>query len=174
MTPPAKTFWLTGLSGAGKSTIAQALKEQLAAANRPCVLLDGDVVRTGLCADLDFSPAGRAENIRRVAHVCRLFNDTGVTAVVALISPAAEDRRIARQIIGTPSFLEIHIATSLEVCERRDPKGLYSKARAGTIKEFTGISAPYEAPLEPTCRLDTAQTSVAESVAMLYALVNAR
>jgi adenylylsulfate kinase len=173
MTNPANTFWLTGLSGAGKSTIAVALREKFVAANRPCVLLDGDVVRTGLCADLDFSPAGRAENIRRVAHVCRLFNDTGVIAVVALISPAAEDRRIAREIIGTPNFLEIHIATTLEVCESRDPKGLYSKARAGTIKEFTGISAPYETPLAPTCRVDTAHASVAECVAMLYPLASA-
>jgi adenylylsulfate kinase len=173
VTPNTKTFWLTGLSGAGKSTIALALKEQFVATERPCILLDGDIIRTGLCADLDFSPAGRAENIRRVAHVCRLFNDAGVIAVVALISPAAEDRRTARQIIGTPNFLEIHIATSLEVCESRDPKGLYSKARAGMIKEFTGISAPYEAPQEPTCRLDTVQATVAECVATLYPLANA-
>jgi adenylylsulfate kinase len=174
VTSPAKTFWLTGLSGAGKSTIALALRERFVVASSPCVLLDGDVVRTGLCADLDFSPAGRAENIRRVAHVCRLFNDTGVTAVVALISPAAEDRQIARQIISPANFLEIYIATSLEVCESRDPKGLYSKARAGAIKEFTGISAPYEAPLEPTYRLDTANISVAECVAVLYPLANVR
>jgi adenylylsulfate kinase len=160
----ARTFWLTGLSGAGKSTIASALQERLSLAGQHCTLLDGDVLRTGLCADLGFSPESRAENIRRVAHVCRLFNDAGVTAIVALISPYAHDRGTARHIVGESKFLEIHVATSIELCERRDPKGLYAKARAGEIKQFTGISAPYEEPSEPACRLDTGQLALDECV----------
>ncbi|MEC5388192.1 adenylyl-sulfate kinase [Uliginosibacterium sp. H3] len=166
----ARTFWLTGLSGAGKSTIASALQERLTQAGRHCTLLDGDVLRTGLCADLGFSPESRAENIRRVAHVCKLFNDAGVTAIVALISPYAHDRDKARQIIDASKFLEIHVATSIELCERRDPKGLYAKARAGEIKQFTGISAPYEAPVAPSCRLDTGQLALADCVELLCRL----
>ncbi|MDB5815370.1 MAG: cysC [Rhodocyclales bacterium] len=166
----ARTLWLTGLSGAGKSTIAVALKERFEAAGRMSAVLDGDAVRTGLCADLGFSPEARSENIRRVAHVCKLFNDAGLTVIVAMISPYMDDRRNAQIVIGASRFVEVHIATTLEVCERRDPKGLYSKARAGLIPQFTGITAPYEAPATPSCQLDTAVTSVSECVAILYAL----
>lgn len=163
----ARTFWLTGLSGAGKSTIASALHARLSEVDRHCTLLDGDVLRTGLCADLGFSPEARAENIRRVAHVCKLFNDAGVTTIVALISPYIKDRDIARSIIGESKFLEVHIATSIELCERRDPKGLYAKARRGEIEQFTGVTAPYEAPVAPACRLDTAALSLEQCVDML-------
>ena len=169
----AKTIWLTGLSGAGKSTIADALKQRFDMAGQPCVVLDGDRLRTGLCADLGFSHEDRSENIRRVAHVCRLFNDTHVVAIVALISPYAKDRLIAREVIGITRFVEVHIATALEECERRDPKGLYSKARAGLLKEFTGVSAPYEPPTEPACVLDTTKLSVAQCVDTLYRLAGA-
>lgn len=166
----ARTYWLTGLSGAGKSTIATALHARMAEAGLHSTLLDGDILRTGLCADLGFSPEARAENIRRVAHVCKLFNDASVTTIVALISPATADRETARQIVGPSRFLEIHVATSLDVCEKRDPKGLYAKARAGQIKEFTGISAPYQVPSAPAIRLDTAQTPLADCVALLLSL----
>ncbi len=169
MHPP--TFWLTGLSGAGKSTIAQALKVRLGEAQRACVVLDGDHLRSGLCADLGFSPQDRAENIRRVAHVCRLFNDNGLIVIVALISPYARDRALACDIIGPEHFLEVHIATSLQTCESRDPKGLYRKARAGLLKEFTGISAPYEAPANPACALDTVALSLDQCVSQLHALL---
>ncbi|MDB5800486.1 MAG: cysc1 [Rhodocyclales bacterium] len=166
----AKTFWLTGLSGAGKSTIAVALKERFDTTGRLCAVLDGDAVRTGLCADLGFSPEARSENIRRVAHVCKLFNDNGLTVIVAMISPYADDRRNAQAVIGEQRFIEVHVATTLEICERRDPKGLYSKARAGLIPQFTGITAPYEAPAMPASLLDTASLSVTECVAALYSL----
>lgn len=171
MLPP--TFWLTGLSGAGKSTIAQALKAHLGELRHACVVLDGDHLRSGLCADLGFSPQDRAENIRRVAHVCRLFNDNGLIVIVALISPYAKDRSLAREIIGSERFLEVHIATSLQACEARDPKGLYRKARAGVLKEFTGISAPYEAPENPVCALDTIAFSLEQCVSKLSALLDA-
>ncbi len=166
------TVWLTGLSGAGKSTIAGALAADLASRGARCHVLDGDTVRTGLCRDLGFSNADRAENIRRVAEVARLFNEAGLIAIVALISPLARDRQIARAICGEARFVEVHVSTSLAVCEARDPKGLYRKARAGQLPNFTGLDAPYEAPHAAALALDTAQTSLAECVARTVALLS--
>lgn len=169
-----KTVWLTGLSGAGKSTLAVALKNRLAESATRCVVLDGDILRSGLCADLGFSPKDRSENIRRVAHLCKLFNNEGLHVIVALISPYAQDRLLARHIIGGKAFLEIHVATSLAECERRDVKGLYAKARKGEIGQFTGVSAPYEAPTQADCVLDTAQLSVTQCVDSLHAMIQGR
>jgi adenylyl-sulfate kinase len=149
------TLWFTGLSGAGKSTLALAVRERLLGAGNVCFVLDGDVVRSGLNRDLGYSPADRKENIRRIAEVSRLFNEAGVVTIAALISPYREDREIARAIIGTDRFVETHLAADLETCERRDPKGLYARARKGLIPEFTGISAPYEPPLTPELSVPT-------------------
>ncbi len=149
------TVWFTGLSGSGKSTVAAELERALVAAGRPAYLLDGDNLRHGLNADLGFSAADRSENIRRVGEVARLFADAGVVALVPVISPYRTDRDRARAIheaVGVP-FVEVFVDTPLEVCEARDPKGLYAKARAGEIKGFTGIDDPYEAPLRPDLRL---------------------
>jgi bifunctional enzyme CysN/CysC len=149
------TVWFTGLSGSGKSTVAAELERALVAVGRPAYLLDGDNLRHGLNADLGFSAADRSENIRRVGEVARLFADAGVVALVPVISPYRTDRDRARTIheaVGVP-FVEVFVDTPLEVCEARDPKGLYAKARAGEIKGFTGIDDPYEAPLRPDLRL---------------------
>jgi bifunctional enzyme CysN/CysC len=149
------TVWFTGLSGSGKSTVAAELERALVAAGRPAYLLDGDNLRHGLNADLGFTSADRSENIRRVGEVARLFADAGVVALVPVISPYRADRDRARAIheaVGVP-FVEVFVDTPLEVCEARDPKGLYAKARAGEIKGFTGIDDPYEAPLRPDLRL---------------------
>jgi adenylylsulfate kinase len=161
-------LWMTGLSGAGKSTLANALKEQLEAERALVTVLDGDVLRTGLNAGLGFSGADRHENIRRAAEVAALFNNAGFVVVCALISPAAAHRDLARTIIGD-RFFEVHIHSDLEVCESRDPKGLYAKARKGQLTEFTGISSPYEAPLSPDLTIDTARSTIDESVAKLQA-----
>jgi adenylylsulfate kinase len=161
-------LWMTGLSGAGKSTLANALKEQLEAERALVTVLDGDVLRTGLNAGLGFSGADRHENIRRAAEVAALFNNAGFVVVCALISPAAAHRDLARTIIGD-RFFEVHIHSDLEVCESRDPKGLYAKARNGQLTEFTGISSPYEAPLSPDLTIDTARSTIDESVAKLQA-----
>ena len=149
------TVWFTALSGSGKSTVAVELERALVAAGRPAYLLDGDNLRHGLNADLGFSAADRSENIRRVSEVARLFADAGVVALVPVISPYRADRDRARAIheaVGVP-FVEVFVDTPLDVCEARDPKGLYAKARAGEIKGFTGIDDPYEAPLRPDLRL---------------------
>jgi len=148
-------FWLTGLPGSGKSTIARAVESELVAAGLRTTVLDGDTLRAGLCSDLGFSPEDRRENIRRTAHVARLLAESGQAVIVALVSPLIEDRALAAQIIGE-GFHEVHVDTALAVCETRDPKGLYAAARAGRIKDFTGVSAPYEAPLTPGLRLETA------------------
>ena len=149
------TVWLTGLSGSGKSTIAYEVERQLTAAGHLCVVLDGDNVRHGLNRDLGFSADDRTENIRRIAEVARLMNGTGVIAITSFISPYRKDRRDARDIIGEDCFTEVHVDASLEVCERRDPKGLYKKVRAGEIPQFTGITDPYEAPEKPELQLAT-------------------
>jgi adenylyl-sulfate kinase len=149
------TLWFTGLSGAGKSTLALAVRERLLEAGTVCFVQDGDVVRGGLNRDLGYSPVDRKENIRRIAEVSRLFNEAGVVTIAALISPYREDREMARAIIGADRFVETHLAADLETCERRDPKGLYARARKGLIPEFTGISAPYEPPLNPELSVPT-------------------
>jgi len=137
-------------------------------------VLDGDNIRQGLNRDLGFSPTDRKENIRRIAEVAKLFNDAGLLVITAFISPYREDRDAAREIIGRSRFFEVYLDASVEVCERRDPKGLYAKARAGQIPEFTGISAPYEPPLAPELVLDTAAFSLDESVARLFDLLSER
>lgn len=168
------TVWLTGLSGSGKSTIAMALEELLVAGGQSAYVLDGDNLRHGLNGDLGFSPADRSENVRRVGEVARLFADAGVVAVVPLISPYRADRDRAREAhvaAGVP-FFEVFVDTPIEVCEERDPKGLYAKARAGEITGFTGIDDPYEAPLAPELRLapgDGDPAAMAVSVAGLLA-----
>ncbi len=158
------TVWLTGLSGSGKSSIAFELERQLLAARHLAHVLDGDNMRHGLNRDLGFSPQDRSENIRRIAEVARLFNDAGVIVIAAFISPYRLDRQMAREIVGAERFLETHLCASLDVCEQRDPKGLYRKARDGAIADFTGVSAPYEVPLAASLTLDTGSLSLEESV----------
>ncbi|MBN1941939.1 MAG: sulfate adenylyltransferase subunit CysN [Phycisphaerae bacterium] len=157
-----RTYWLTGLSGSGKSTLAYELERKFFEAGRPCYVLDGDNVRHGLNRDLGFRPEDRTENIRRVAEVARLFNEAGLTVVTAFISPYQTDRETARRIIGPERFIEVHLATPLAVCEQRDPKGLYAKARQGEIPNFSGVSAPYEEPTHPEFRFDTSVTDIDE------------
>ena len=149
-------LWFTGLSGSGKSTLARAVEARLQAMGRLSYVLDGDNLRTGLCANLGFSPEDRSENIRRVGELAALFVDAGVITLTAFISPYRSDRELARKAVGVERFLEVFLDVSLATCEARDPKGLYQKARAGELSEFTGISAPYEAPKHPTLRIDGA------------------
>jgi adenylyl-sulfate kinase len=149
------TIWLTGLSGAGKSTLAFLLERQMIAKGHLCYVLDGDNVRHGLSRDLGFSDLDRTENIRRIAEVARLMNDAGLIVITAFISPLRSDREMAKKIIGQ-AYREIFVSTAIEVCESRDPKGLYQKARQGLVKDFTGVSAPYEMPTNPSLTLDTA------------------
>lgn len=159
----AATVWLTGLSGAGKSTLACALEKKLMAAGHMAYVLDGDNLRHHLNRDLGFSPEDRRENIRRSAEVARLMNDAGLIVICAFISPLRSDRELARDIIGGGNFVETHVSTPCAVCEERDPKGLYKKARAGLIPEFTGVSAPYEVPLDPAMSLDTGALSLEQA-----------
>lgn len=161
------TVWLTGLSGSGKSTLAYALEKQLVNDGHLAYVLDGDNIRHGLSKDIGFSPEYRHENIRRIAEVAKLFNDAGVLVIAAFISPYLRDRAMAREIVGTERFLEVHLNADLSVCESRDPKGLYKKAREGLISEFTGVSAPYEVPENAELHIDSASLSVAESVARM-------
>jgi len=158
------TVWLTGLSGAGKSTIAFELERRLMSEGRFAFVLDGDNVRHGLSRDLGFSPQDRTENIRRIAEVAKLFNDAGLIVITAFISPYRQDRATARKIIGEERFIETHLCAAISVCEERDPKGLYKKARAGSISDFTGITAPYEAPEGDELSIDTGRLTVEESV----------
>ena len=158
-------LWFTGLSGAGKSTIANAVERQLHAAGKHTYILDGDNIRHGLNNDLGFSPEDRTENIRRIGEVAKLFTDGGVLNLTAFISPYRSDRDRVRSIMGEGDFIEVHVDCPVEECERRDVKGLYAKARAGKIPEFTGISAPYEAPEKPEIVLETAKLSEEQSVA---------
>jgi len=164
---PGCVVWLTGLSGSGKSTIGAELERELFNRGQHAYMLDGDNVRHGLCSDLAFSPKDRKENIRRLGEVARLFADAGTVSITAFISPYRSDRDLARSIAPEGRFIEVHLDTPLDVCEQRDPKGLYAKARAGEIKDFTGISAPYEAPLKPEVTLDTGRLSVDECVAKI-------
>jgi adenylylsulfate kinase len=157
-------IWLTGLSGSGKSTIAVAVEAELVKRGRLAYVLDGDNVRHGLNANLGFSPEDRTENIRRIAEVAKLFTDCGVIVLTSFISPYRDDRNAARAIFDEGDFLEVHVDADVDTCESRDPKGLYKKARAGEIPEFTGISAPYEAPEKPELVVDTAALSLEESV----------
>jgi bifunctional enzyme CysN/CysC len=168
------TIWLTGLSGSGKSTLAFELERRLIASGHTCFVLDGDNIRHGLNRDLGFSPQDRRENIRRIAEVAKLMNDAGIIVITAFISPYAEDRETARGVIGSQRFLETYLAADVATCERRDPKGLYAKARSGAISEFTGVSAPYQPPSAPDLVLETGQHGVDECVERLLAVVAAR
>jgi len=165
------TIWLTGLSGSGKSTIGFALERRLMDLGHGCYMLDGDNIRHRLNRDLGFSPKDRTENIRRISEVCRLMNNAGLIVISAFISPYREDRSMAREIIGSDAFLEVHVNTPIQVCESRDPKGLYRKARAGEISGFTGITAPYEPPDDPALSLDTSSLEINNCVKKLMELL---
>jgi len=163
----AATIWFTGLSASGKSTLAYEAERRLHDLGHASFVLDGDNIRHGLSRDLTFSPENRKENIRRIAEVAKLFNDAGIVLITAFISPYRDDRAMASDILGPERFIEVHLAADLAICEQRDPRGLYRKARAGEIPGFTGISAPYEVPENPTIRLDTGLLSVEESMSRL-------
>lgn len=164
-------IWFTGLSGSGKSTVAIALERELHKRGLMCRILDGDNIRSGINNNLGFSEADRVENIRRIAEVAKLFVDTGIITIAAFISPSNDIRRMAAEIIGRKDFLEVYVSTPLEECERRDVKGLYAKARAGLVRNFTGISAPFEVPENPDLELDTSKLTLEESVNALLEMV---
>ncbi|MFM7434756.1 MAG: adenylyl-sulfate kinase [Vulcanococcus sp.] len=160
-------LWFTGLSGSGKSTLANAVNAALFEQGLACYVLDGDNIRHGLCKDLGFTDADREENIRRIGEVSKLFLDAGVVVLTAFVSPFKADRDRARALVAAGDFIEIHCAADLDVCEQRDTKGLYAKARAGEIKDFTGISSPYEAPEAPELRVDTGSQTLEQSVELV-------
>lgn len=164
-----RLIWFTGLSGSGKSTLANALEVYLHNQGVPTYLLDGDNIRAGLNKDLDFSEESRKENIRRIAEVSKLFLDAGVVVLTAFISPFASDRQAARDLVGAENFIEVYVECPLEVCEQRDVKGLYAKARRGEIPNFTGITSPFEAPETPNVKVNTAEN---ELDACLKQLIN--
>ena len=167
----AKLIWFTGLSGSGKSTLAIGLEAELHKLGFKTYLLDGDTIRSGLNRDLGFDEAGRVENIRRIGEVCNLFLDAGIIVLSAFISPFKSDREKVRKIVGAENHLEVFVDAPLEVCEQRDVKGLYRKARAGELKQFTGIDSPYEAPENPDIVLPTHKLSVEESLQQLQRMV---
>lgn len=174
LSPPSPVVWLTGLSGAGKTTVATALKARLQHQGHATALLDGDELRTGLCRDLGFSAADRTENTRRVSEVAKLLHEAGLVTLVALISPFAKDREAARDLIG-PGFIEVFVDASQAVCERRDPKGLYARARHGGNPLMSGMGSPYEPPETPEIRLDgTGALSVEEQVDLLMEYLHHR
>lgn len=163
--------WFTGLSGSGKSTIAIALERELHRRGLLCRILDGDNIRSGINNNLGFSEEDRVENIRRIAEVGKLFVDTGIITLAAFISPNNALRQMAAEIIGKEDFIEVYVSTPIEVCEQRDVKGLYARARRGEIKDFTGVSAPFEAPEHPDLSLDTSVLTLEESVGKLIELI---
>ena len=156
--------WFTGLSGSGKSTIAMGVERELHKRGILCRILDGDNIRAGINSNLGFSAEDRMENIRRIAEIGKLFVQTGIVTLACFVSPTNDVRRLARDIIGEEDFMEVYVSTPLEECERRDVKGLYARARKGEVKEFTGISAPFEVPENPTLEIDTSCLSLEESV----------
>lgn len=167
-------LWFTGLSGAGKSTLAHAVEERLHQTGRRTIVLDGDNVRHGLCSNLGFSIEDRAENIRRIGEMSRLFVEAGIITLTAFISPFRSERRRVRELLGGRDFIEIYCDCPLSVCERRDVKGIYKRARAGEIANFTGISSPYEEPEHPEVRVDTAARSVDQCVEQIIDYLNRR
>jgi len=167
-------IWFTGLSGSGKSTLAHAVEERLFETGHLSFVLDGDNIRHGLNKNLGFSPQDREENIRRIGEVAGLFAQAGMIAMTAFISPYRIDRDKARALLGDGEFIEVFVKVPLEVAEERDPKGLYKKARAGEVKEFTGISAPYEEPLSPELVIDTSQFDLVQSTEMVLSYLNDR
>jgi adenylyl-sulfate kinase len=171
---PGLVIWLTGLSGSGKSTVARELERELFNLGKHAYVLDGDNIRHGLNSNLGFSPAERRENIRRVGEVAKLFADAGLICITAFISPYRADRELVRGFMPPGQFIEVFVDAPVEVCQQRDPKGLYAKARAGELKEFTGVSAPYEAPLNPELDLRTDELTLSESVARILDLLHVR
>lgn len=167
-------IWFTGLSGSGKSTLAIALERELYKKGILCRILDGDNIRSGINNNLGFSEADRTENIRRIAEVSKLFVDCGIVTIAAFISPTNAIRKMASDIIGHDDFLEIYVSTPIEECEKRDVKGLYAKARRGEIKDFTGISSPFEAPEHPYISIDTSKQPLEESVETLIEAISAK
>lgn len=168
----AYLLWFTGLSGSGKSTLANLVEVALQNKGLSTYILDGDNIRKGINKDLSFSPEDRTENIRRIAEISNLMLDAGVMTLAAFVSPYIKDREEVKQIVGADNFIEIYVNTSLEECERRDVKGLYKKARAGEIKNMTGISAPYEAPIKPELEVVTDGQSTEESVKTILEFIN--
>lgn len=168
-----RVVWLTGLSGAGKSTLAEGLATALRFQGDRVAVLDGDALRRGLCSDLGFSAADRAENIRRTAEVARLMLGQGLWVIVALISPFQRERAVARARFLSGDFVEVHVHAPLELAEARDPKGLYARVRRGELRDFTGIDSPYEAPTAPELRINTGECSVDEAVSQLLAALRA-
>jgi adenylyl-sulfate kinase len=166
--------WLTGLSAAGKSTLSRGLERQLTQAGRVCYVLDGDIIRNGLCSDLGFSPEDRKENIRRIGQVAALFADAGIVVIAAFISPYRADREAARRAVGAERFLEVYLDVALAECEARDTKDLYRRARAGELRYVTGVDAPYERPEAPDIALPTATASISECVMRLYQAIQER
>lgn len=166
-----KVIWFTGLSGSGKSTLANALEHALHQAGKHTYILDGDNIRQGLNKDLGFSDADRVENIRRIAEVARLMADAGLIVITAFISPFKKERKMARGLIGSEHFLEVYVSTPLAVCEERDPKGLYKKARSGNITHMTGISSPYEVPDQPDFVAEAGNQSIAYIIDQLLPLI---
>ena len=167
-------IWFTGLSGSGKSTIANSLENELHTRNISTYSLDGDNIRQGINKDLGFSAEHRTENIRRIAEVAHLFVDAGLVTIASFVSPFLKDREDVKKIVGEDKFIEIYVSTSLEECERRDVKGLYKKARKGEITNMTGISAPYEAPIDAELEIDTERQSVEDSVQAILQLIEKR
>ena len=167
-------IWFTGLSGSGKSTLAKQLEAELFQRNYHTFSLDGDNVRSGLNKNIGFTPEGRKENLRRIGEVSKLMIDAGLVVIAAFISPYKEDRYAIQNTVGIENYFEVFVDTPLEVCEERDVKGLYAKARKGEIKNFTGISAPYEKPEEPTVRIDTSKTSIEEALNILVSKIEER
>ena len=163
-----KLLWFTGLSGSGKSTIADELEKKLFDEKFMTYSLDGDNIRSGLCNNLSFSPEDRSENIRRIAEVSKLFLDSGLIVCASFVSPFSKDRSLVKKIVGPSNYIEIYISTPLEVCEQRDVKGLYLKARSGKINNFTGISSPYEPPESPDIIVDTSTISIEEATTKIY------
>ena len=164
-------IWFTGLSGSGKSTVAMGVERELHAQGILCRILDGDNVRAGINNNLGFSAEDRIENIRRIAEIGKLFVQTGVVTLACFVSPTNDIRQMARKIVGEEDFLEVYISTPIEECERRDVKGLYARARKGDVKNFTGISAPFEAPVSPDIAIDTSKIPLEESVRTLTELI---
>jgi len=163
--------WFTGLSGSGKSTIAIGVERELHKRGILCRILDGDNIRTGINSNLGFSAEDRMENIRRIAEIGKLFVQTGIVTLACFVSPTNDVRRMARNIIGDEDFKEVFVSTPLEECERRDVKGLYARARRGEVKDFTGISAPFDTPENPTLEIDTSRLSLEESVSRVVEMV---
>lgn len=168
------TIWFTGLSGSGKSTSAIALEQLLASEGYVCRILDGDNIRTGLNSNLGFSEEDRNENIRRIAEVCKLFTDTGIITIASFVSPTADLRRMARDIVGADDFFEVYMSTPLEECEMRDVKGLYAKARRGEVKQFTGISAPFDVPEHADISIDTTNATPEETAREIFDKISSK